>query len=354
MTFQWPELLAAAAVIPALIGLYVWGRRRRRPVAARYSSLSLIRDAAPPRARWRRHVPFSLLIAAIAALVIAIARPTAFVSIPANQATILLALDVSSSMCSTDISPSRLEAAQEAASAFVNGQPSGTQIGIVAFSSFAAVIQAPTSDRDGLLKAIRSLTTGRGTAVGSGILAAIDSIAQVDDSVAPSVMEGRPGVAPEPVLPGVYAPDIIVVLTDGASNTGVDPLDAAQQAADRGLRVYTIGFGTEGGGDGSGCPQAFVGREPATGPFGGGGAGAAPGGFPRGIDEDTLKSIAELTGGTYSPAESVGELEQVFADLPTKLITRQGTMELTVAFVALGSLLAGAALLLARAWRPLP
>jgi Ca-activated chloride channel family protein len=156
------------------------------------------------------------------------------------------------------------------------------------------------------------------------------------------------------VLPGVYVPDIIVVLTDGASNTGADPLGAAQQAADRGIRVYAIGFGTESGGEGSACPQAFIGREPGQGQSGGGGAGPAAGGFPRGIDEDTLKSIAGLTGGTYSPAESASELEQVFADLPTKLITKQGAVELTVAFVALGSLLAGAALLLARAWRPLP
>lgn len=359
MTLMWPWLLALAILVPVLIGLYLWVRRRRRPAAARYSSLALIRDAGPSRLRWRRHAPFAMFVVAIGALTLAAARPVAIVPVPANQTTILLTMDVSRSMCATDIKPSRLEAAQEAAAMFVNSQASGTQIGIVAFSSFAAVVQAPTSDRDALLEAIRSLTTGRGTAVGSGIIAAIDGIAAVDPNVQPSTVEGRPGVKPEPVLPGVYVPDIIVLLTDGASNRGIEPLEAAQQAADRGVRVYTIGFGTESPSEGRRCPQVFVGQEPGQdqggfGGFGGGGGFGGPGGFRRGIDEETLKSVAELTGGTYSPAESASELQEVFADLPTTLITKLSTVEVSVAFVALGGLLAAAALLLGRAWRPLP
>ena len=137
----------------------------------------------------------------------------------------------------------------DAAVTFVESQPAGTQIGLVAFSGFAAVLEAPTSDRDRLVQAIRSLTTGRRTAVGAAIQASIDAIAEVDPAVQKVVTEGRPGVEPDPVLPGAYRPDIIVLLTDGASNAGPPPLEAAEQAAARGLRVYTIGFGTPTGGE---------------------------------------------------------------------------------------------------------
>ncbi len=365
MTFLWIGLLAVVLAVPALILLYAWSQRRRKPVAARYSSLSLIREAAPGRRRWRRHLPFALFAVGAAVMVIALARPVVVLSVPSNQTTILLTIDVSGSMCSTDIDPTRLQAAEEAAVAFVDAQASDTQIGVVAFSGFAAVIQPPTSDRQALVDAIRSLTTGRRTAIGSGILAAIDAISEVDPAVAPSIIEGRPGVAPTPVTPGAYAPDIIVLLTDGSNNAGVDPLQAAQQAADRGVRVYTIGFGTAaGGGLDPQCREQFMGNEPfgagqgggqgGFGGGGGGGGGGGTGGFRRGIDEATLKAIAAATGGTYAPAESAGDLQKVFADLPTRLITKHETTEVSVAFVALGGLLFGASLLLGRAWRPIP
>ena len=141
---------------------------------------------------------------------LALARPAVVLSVPANQTTIILAMDVSGSMCSTDIEPTRLEAAEDAAIAFVTSQSSRTQIGLVAFSGFAAVVQPPTSDQQRLVDAIRSLTTGRRTAIGSGILAAIDAIAEVDPTVARSVVPGRAGAAPPPVAEGAYAPDIIV------------------------------------------------------------------------------------------------------------------------------------------------
>jgi Ca-activated chloride channel family protein len=357
MTFQWLGLLALVATVPLLVGLYAWSTRRRRPRAVRYSSLALIRDAAPGSSRLRRHLPFALVAAAVVALVVALGRPSMVVGVPTNQTTIILALDVSGSMCSTDIAPTRLEAAEQAAIAFVTGQEGRTRIGIVAFSGFGAVIQPPTSDRDALVEAIRSLTTGRRTAVGSGILAAIDGIAEVDPSVARSVLPGRPGAAPTPVAPGAYAPDVIVLLTDGSSNAGPAPVDAAQQARDRGLRVYTIGFGSAEGGDlDPVCRQQFLGNEPGGGfgGFGGGGGGFGGGRFPRGIDEATLRQVADVTGGAYYPAESAAELEQVFAGLPTNLITKRELVEVSVGFVGLGGLLAALGLLLGRAWRPLP
>jgi Ca-activated chloride channel family protein len=365
MDFLWPGLLVLLALVPVLVGIYALGQRRRRPVGARYSSLALVRDALPGSSRLRRHLPFALFVAAVAFLVVSLGRPALVLSVPANETTIILAIDVSGSMCSTDIAPSRLEAAEAAAEQFVKSQGSRTQIGIVAFSGFAAVIQPPTSDQQTLIEALQSLTTGRRTAIGSGILSSIDAIAEIDPNIARSVIAGRPGVEPPPVPKGAYAPDIVVLLTDGANNAGPAPLDAANQAADRGVRVYTIGFGTpEGGGLSAVCAQQFIGREPVNGqPFGGGGfggggffggGGGQPGGFRRGIDEQTLKQVADATGGTYYPAESAGELETVFQGLPTTLITKHEVVEVSVAFVGLGGLLCALAFLLGRAWRPLP
>jgi len=357
MEFLWPGLLALIALLPALVLLYVVARRRRRPSSVRYSSLLLVRDALPGSSLVRRHMPFALFALALAGLAVALARPVVIASVPANQTTIVLAIDVSGSMCSSDIPPSRLQAAEAAAIQFIQGEGSSTQISIVAFSGFAEIVQAPTTDRQLLFDAVRSLTTGRRTAVGSGILAAIDAISEIDPAVAKSLTDGRPGVPPTPVPKGAYVPEIIVVLTDGASNTGPLPLEAAQQALDRGVRVYTIGFGTANPGPQDPvCAPNFVGRQPPGGGQGFGGApgGGGPGGFRRGIDEDTLKQVAELTGAAYYPAESAEQLQGVFRGLPTNLITKHEVLEIGVGFVAFSGLSAGLALLLGRAWRPLP
>jgi Ca-activated chloride channel family protein len=353
VSFLWLGLLGLLALLPALVAVYAWSQRRRRPAGARYSSLSLVREALPGSSRMRRHLPFALFVAAVAALVVAVARPVAVLSVPSSRTTIVLAMDVSGSMCATDIEPTRLEAAEAAAIEFVAGLGSQTQVGIVAFSGLAAVVQPPTSDQRTLVDAIRSLTIGRRTAIGSGILSAIDAIAEVDPSVARSTNPGRPGTEPPPVAEGAYAPDIVVVLTDGANNAGIEPVDAAEQAATRGLRVYTIGFGTEAGGQlNAECARRFLGNEPpGAGGFGGGFGG---GGFRRGIDEETLTAVAERTGGSYHPAETADELVAVFRDLPATLITKQEVVEVSVGFVGLGSVLVATALLLARAWRPLP
>jgi Ca-activated chloride channel family protein len=358
----WPASLMLLGLVPVLVAAYVWSLRRRKPTGVRYSSLALLRDAAPGTSRLRRHLPFSLFALAVTGLVVALSRPVVIAAVPTNQTTIILALDVSRSMCSTDIAPSRLQAAEAAASTFIEHQAAATQIGIVAFGGFAELIQAPTTDVQTLINALNSLATGRRTAVGSGIEASLDAIAEIDPSVAPTQPEGGPDVAPVPQ--GAYAPDIIVLLTDGASNSGTPPLDAAQEAATRGVRVYTIGFGTAfGGGADPACAPQLVGREPQGGGFGGfgggsggfgGGFGSPGSGFRRGIDEATLQQIADLTGGEYYPAESASDLEQVFASLPVSLILRHEVIEVSVGFVALASLLTGLAFLLGRAWRPLP
>ena len=358
MDFLWSGLLGLLVLLPILIAIYVWRLRRGRPSGVRYSSLALIRDAEPGSARLRRHLPVVLFIAALGAIIVAMARPVVILAVPTNQTTIILTIDVSGSMCSSDIPPSRLQAAEAAAAAFIKSQSASTRIGIVAFSGFAEVVAAPTNDQAALLNALQSLATGRRTAIGDGILASIDAISEIDPSVAKSVTDSSTGTAPAPVVKGAYAPDIIVLLTDGASNAGTPPLDAAQQAADRGVRVYTIGFGTANGGALSAtCAPQFQGREPGAGGggggFGGGGFGGG-GNFPRGIDEATLKQIADMTGGTYHPASTASELGTVFQNLPTNLILKHEVTEVSFGFVGLGGLLAGLAILLGKAWRPLP
>jgi Ca-activated chloride channel family protein len=355
MSFLWPGLLLLLLLVPALVAVYVLALRRRRPSGVRYSSLSLVRDALPRSSFLRRHLPFALFALALAGLAVALARPVVIAAVPTNQTTIMLTIDVSGSMCSTDIPPSRLQAAEAAAIKFIESQGSGSQIGIVAFAGFAEIVQMPTNDHQVLIDALRSLATGRRTAVGSGILDAIDAIAEIDPNVAKSWTDDSPGLPPEPVPKGAYAPEIIVVLTDGASNAGFPPTDAAQQAADRGIRVYTIGFGTaNGGAQDPGCAPFLVGREPNLGGGGGGFGGGGGGGFRRGIDEETLKQVASVSGGEYYPAESAEQLQEVFRGLPTNLITKHEVFEIGVGFVAFGALAAGLSLLLGRAWRPLP
>ena len=356
MSLLWPGFVVLLLLVPLLGLAYIWALRRRRPTAVRYSSLSLVREAAPRMSR-RRHLPIVLVAAATACLVLALSRPVVVATVPTNQTTVLLAIDVSGSMCSTDIAPTRIEAAEAAASDFITHQSATTQIGLVAFSGFAELVQAPTTDTAKLLDALHSLATGRRTAIGSGLLASIDAIAGVDKSVPLSTPIGSPDVVP--VAPGAYAPDIVVLLTDGASNTGPAPLDAAQEAANRGVRVYTVGFGTADGGPMSPtCAEQFLGREPNFGGFGGGGGGGFGGGgasgFRRGIDEATLRQIAAMTGGQYYPAESAGQLEQVFASLPMSLVLKHETVEVGAGLAVVAVLFTGVGLLLSRLWRPLP
>jgi Ca-activated chloride channel family protein len=255
-------------------------------------------------------------------------------------------------MCSTDIPPNRLEAAKDAAQAFIQGQGNGRQIGVVAFAGFAELVQPPTNDLHLLQNAVESLTTARRTAIGSAILRAIDAIAEVDDRVAPSEL----GATPQNIPPeGEYVPHIIVLLTDGASNAGPFPLTAAQQAADRRVRVYTIGFGTVNNTSPMNCGDQFQEFDP----FGGGGfgfpfGGSNSGAFRRELDEETLKQIAEMTGGSYYAATSAGELQNVFQNLPTYLVTTKETIEISALFTTIAALFIMAALILSFLWHPLP
>lgn len=346
MDLLWPGFLILLGLLPLIIMVYLWMLRRRRLDAVRYSSLVFVRQALPRASRLRRHLPFGLFVLALASLVIALSRPVTTVSVPSGRSTIILATDVSRSMCSTDVDPNRLEVAKSAALSFIKRQNTNTQIGIVAFAGFAELVQMPTTDQELLQDSVESLTTGRRTAIGSAILKSLEAIAEINPNVAPPVSASASDHQPDPVPEGAYAPDIIVLLTDGANNTGPLPLEAAQQAVDRGIRVYTIGFGTPTGAIMDCGDQLWGGW------FGGGGQFGGP--FRRGIDEPTLRQIASITGGEYYSAPSADELQSVFRDLPTYLNTREELVEVSVAFTALGALLATIAITLALLWRPLP
>jgi Ca-activated chloride channel family protein len=368
MSFLWSWFLLLLLLIPLIVAVYVWVLRRRRRFAVRYSSLSLIREALPKRSRWRQHLPFALFLLGLASLAVAMARPAAEVEVPLSRTSIILALDVSRSMCATDVSPNRLTVAQDAAESFIEEQADGTRIGIVAFADFAELIVPPTNDKEALQEAIRNLTTAIGTAIGSATLKSIDAIAEINTAVAPSGVnlggeDGSPGVGEEG-----FVPDIIVLLTDGANSRGPLPLDAAQQAADRQVRVFTIGFGTTeipemvctrqqlgsdifGFGSGFGGGRGFGGGGGFGGGFGGGG-----GGFRRFlvIDEATLQGVADITGGSYYRAENADQLLEVFQNLPTEITLQTESLEISVLFVILGAIFAALAIALSLLWNRFP
>lgn len=353
MSLLWPGFLYLLFLIPLIVAAYIWLLRRRRRFAVRYSSLSLVREAATRQSWLRRHLPFILFLLALASLVFALGRPVATVMIPSNKATVILAIDVSLSMCSTDIPPNRLEVAKEAALSFIKKYSSGRQIGIVEFAGFAELIQPPTADQKSLEDAINYLAPARRTAIGSAILRSLDALAEVDSHVPPSKLGASDAQGNAAKVPKGSSPHIIILLTDGASNAGPLPLSAAAQAVERGIRVYTIGFGTANNSAPMNCGDGD--------PFGGGfslpfesnsGAGSL-GGFRRDIDEATLTQIADMTGGKYYPATSADELQKAFQSLPIYVVATRQTTEISVFFTALAALMAVLAMTLAFLWHPL-
>ena len=364
MNFLWPWLLLLFLIIPFFVGFYLWILRRRRRFAIRYSTLALIREALPKHNRWRQHLPFVLFLLGLALLTTAFARPVVEVEVPLSQTTIVLALDVSRSMCATDVEPNRLTVAQDAALAFIEDQAGETKIGIVAFARFAEIIVSPTNDRELLQNAIRNLTTSFGTAIGSATLKSIDAIAEINAEVTPSgrKLGGEDNVNDLNV--GGYLPDIIVLLTDGANTSGTFPIDAAQEAAERKVRVFTIGFGSTEFSE-MVCTQEQLGSDVFGGGFGGG-SGSSFGGFGGGfgggrdgfrrylfLDEPTLKAVADKTGGSYFRAENSDQLLDIFLNLPNRITLQTEKLEVSVIFSAFGALLLTGALSLSLLWNRL-
>jgi len=346
MGFLWPEVLWLLTAVPALIAAYLFLLRRKKKTALRYANLSLVKEAMGAGRRLRRHIPPILFLLALTLLILAVARPSAVITLPTHQRTVILAMDTSGSMRARDVEPSRMAAAQAAAKSFVSDQPHGTRIGVVTFAGTAAVAQAPTNNREEILAAIDRFQMQRATAIGSGILMSLKAIfPEVEFDLhswnqwrEPSrdLQRGAPldqarepkKEAAKPVAPGSYASAVILLLSDGRSNVGPDPIEAARIAAEHGVRVYTVGFGTEGG-----EIIRFEGWSMRV-----------------RLDEKTLKKIAELTQGEYYYAGTAADLKKVYETLSSRLVFETRETEITALFSAAAAVIALIAVLLSVWW----
>jgi Ca-activated chloride channel family protein len=347
MSFSWPWALVALLAVPLLPVARWWLNRRRKRSAVTVSSIALIRAALPGRTAWRRRIPVYLFLAGLTALAGGLARPQASLSVPSNNTSILLAIDVSGSMCSTDVAPNRLTVAFDAARKFIKAENDGTRIGLVAFSGIAGLLVPPTTDKDALLKAIDTLKTSQGTAIGQAILTSIDAIAEHNPGVAASGVDL--GDEP-PNTQAAYQSDTIVVLTDGSNTTGVDPVTAAGQAAARRVRIFTIGFGTTNPSQMVCTADQISGGDPGFGGFARGGGGFGGSRRYQEIDEDALTRVADVTGGRYFRAQDADQLSDVLGDLPRDIGLHKEDVEITVWFVLAGMLLAFTGVGLALWW----
>jgi len=329
-------------LVPAVVVAYLVIVRRKQKSALRYASLSVMKDALGVGHRMRRHIPPVLFLAALTLMIIAIARPAAVVMLPSQHETIILSMDVSGSMRATDVKPSRIAAAQEAARAFVAEQPKTTRIGVVSFAATASVVQSPTHSREDILAAIERFQLQRGTAVGSGILVALKMIfPDAEFDLRASNPRAQPLKA-SPLDPqkaadtsdaktvpaGSYSSAAIILLTDGQTTTGPDPIESARIAADRGVRVYTVGIGTQGG--------ETIGAEGWS--------------MRVRLDEQALKQIATITQGEYFYAGTAADLQKIYKNLNTKLFFEQRETEISALFAAAAAVLALLSGLLSLLW----
>ncbi len=339
MNFLWPQTLWLMLVLPLLPAVYLWLLHRRGKPTLRLGSLGVVRAASSPQ--WRRHVPAVLFLSAIAVLLLATARPTARVTLPWARSTIMLAMDASLSMRVADVEPTRMVAAQQAAKAFLLELPRNIDVGIVTFAGNAQVAQQPTFDRPSLVGAIDAIQMQLGTAVGSAIVLCLAELFP-DHGIDLEAMtlgprpkarslDERDKPPPKqitPVAPGSYDAAAIILLTDGRRTMGVDTLDAAKMAADRGVRIYVVGLGTVDGHLTAGAEMAIYLQ----------------------LDEPTLREVARSTGGEYHHAGTVEELRSVYQQLGSRLQIQTRETELTSLLAVLGALLVVVAASLSLLW----
>jgi Ca-activated chloride channel homolog len=319
MTFIWPVMLYSLILIPVFIALYLSLQRRRKLIAANYQTLSTSSEISKQDPGLRRHIPPILFFVSLAILSVALARPQAQVTLPHIEGTVILAFDVSGSMAADDLKPTRMDAAKAAARSFVEHQPSTVSIGVVAFSDNGLTVQTPTNDQNAILTAINRLTPEHGTSLASGIAASLKAIdvgagqpSEIYTNLTP-----MPTMTPTPVPQGTYTSADIILLTDGENNENPDPLAAARTSAQRGVRIYTVGIGSAAG------------------------TNLHINGFTihTQLDEELLKQISQITGGTYYNAQSTQDLIKIYNNLNPQLVVKPEQMEVT-------SIFAGASILL--------
>ena len=344
MTFLWPTMLWLLLAVPVLVGIYFLMLRRKKKAVVRYASLSMVRDAMGVGAGFRRHVPPILFLAALTIMIAAIARPAAVVTLPSQRSTVMLVMDVSGSMRAEDVEPTRIAAAQAAAKTFIADQPRDTRIGIVAFAATALLVQPPTNNRDDLIAAIDRFQTQRGTAIGSGLLVALQSLfpgenfeVQTPDfrrnggrSQGMSLDDTQKPDQPDKkiVAPGSFQSAVVILLTDGQTTTGPDPMEAAHLAADHGVRVYTVGVGSV-----EGTTLGYEGRSMRV-----------------QLDEDALQSIADVTRGQYFRAGNAKDLKKIYEAMNAQLIMEKTKTEITAGFSAVAAALALISVTLSMLW----
>ena len=341
LSFLWPQFLWLLLTLPLLVLVYVWLLRRKKKLALRFASVAIVKQAMGTGMHWRRHVPPALFLLAMAAGLLAASRPTAVIALPSNHATVMLAIDVSLSMRATDIQPTRIVAAQEAAKAFLQELPRNVKVGIVTFAGTAQVVQPATLQREDLVAAIDKFQLQRGTAVGSGIVVALSELfpdhgIDVGEMTYGNSKRGKrideattkPTKEFVPVAPGSYTSAAIVLLTDGRRTTGVDPQEAAMMAANRGVRVYSIGLGTV-----TGEVPGFEGWS-----------------MYLKLDEPSLKAIANVTQAEYFYAGNADALKTVYEKLSTRLQVDKRETELSALLALVAAVLSLAAAGLSLLW----
>lgn len=349
MRFLWPEMLWLLLLIPALVAAYAHALRRRRKAAIRYASLSIVRDAIGRGNAWRRHVPPALFLVAMTAAILAVARPSAVVILPSESLTLILAMDVSRSMRAEDVAPNRITAAQTAAKSFIDALPRNVRLGIVSFAGTASAVQTPTENKEEMHAAIDRFQLQRGTATGNGLLMSLamllpDAGIDVESMVYGSSLarRGTGAVSIErayktekgdkrdfkPVPPGSHTDGAIILLSDGRRTTGIDPMEAAKMAADRGVRVHTVAFGSKDGGLINAEGWSFY---------------AIP-------DEETLKAVAHVTGGEYFHTTNSADLGKIYQNLGLKFVMERRETEIGALFSAAASTLLLAAAVLSLLW----
>lgn len=331
MLFLWPFMLWTLTSVPVIILFYLALMRRHRVTALRYASLSMVREAVEPSRPLNRHVPPLLLLGAISIMFLGMARPAAMMTVPRQQGIIILAMDISGSMAADDILPSRMHAARAAASEFVNAVPATISVALVAFNDTAALVQPPTTNHQEVLKAIERLNPTTGTAIGSGLVISLRAIYEVDSSGVWTASGGILNQDEPPAYlhdPPARVPAAVVLLTDGENTAGPAPQLIAPTAARHHIPIYTVGLGKPAG--------TFIERD-----------GQAA---HTVLDVETLKSVANITGGTYSIASNETDLRAVYQSLRTRLVMRDERTEITALFAGGAGLLTLAAAFLSMFW----